>query len=328
MSGNITFKYNRKLLDKRSESMIEIKARGLGFPEGPIALKTGEILICDLYGGTVLKVEGDRSSVFAQLGGSPNGLAMGADNWLYVANNGGAMRWKREGEKLISEGFQETGFDTRIERINLYSGKVERILNQVGGQKLQAIDDLIFDTNNGFWFTDLGRDGKDSRTYGGIYWSSADGSKSTRAAYPIVNGANGIGLSPDGKTLYATEYGAGRLWAWTIGEPGVLCKSGDQKHGGKLIWQSPDATLLDSLAISASGNIIIATQPTGVFSIISPTGELVDTVDMPEDFPTNLCFDQNNPYVAYATLSQTGCLATILWPEPGFNPQIPIDNLI
>jgi len=302
---------------------IEIHAVELGFPEGPLALENGAVLVCNLYEGTIMQVKGNTSSIFASLGGSPNGLAMGPDNWLYVANNGGAMRWKKEGQLLISEGFYDIGFDTRIERVHVSTGVIERVLDQVNGSRLQAIDDLVFDTNEGFWFTDLGRGGKCSRTYGGIYWSSTDGKNSRQAAYPLVMGANGIVLSPDGKTLYATEYGAGRLWAWAIESPGVLLKTSNHDHGGRLLWQAPDANLLDSLAITESGNIIIATQPSGVFSIVSAKGDLIDTLAMPEHNPTNLCFDKNDPQVAYATLSNTGRLARIKWPERGFVPPIP-----
>lgn len=313
-----------KTLKNTAARNVEIIASGLGFPEGPLTLKDGAILFCDLYAGTICKLQAEKISIIAKLGGSPNGLAMGPDNWLYVANNGGGMLWRKEGEFLLCDGFHETDFDTRVERIDLVTGKKERILEQVGERKLQAINDLVFDLNDGFWFTDLGRQGQTRRTFGGVYWASNDGKKSKEVVYPLVLGANGIGLSPDGKILYVTEHGTGRLWAWSIDAPGSLHKESNNDHGGRLIWQAPQAQILDSIAIAASGNIIIATQPSGVFSTLSPEGELIDTVTMPEKSPTNLCFDQNDPYMAYATLSTTGRLCRVRWFEQGLNPYIPI----
>jgi gluconolactonase len=154
---------------------LTIVATELGFPEGPVALADGSILVCDIHGGLVRRVSSGTSTVLVHLGGGPHGLALGPDNWLYVANNGGAMRWRQQDGQLLSEGFEETGFDARIERVHLGSGAVERVLDEVGGRRLQAIDDLVFDAAEGFWFTDLGREGAHSRTHGGIYWSSADG---------------------------------------------------------------------------------------------------------------------------------------------------------
>lgn len=66
---------------------------GIGFPEGPLALADGTILVCDVKGGLVRRIADDGVSVLADLGGAPNGLALEPSGCLYVANNGGAMRW-------------------------------------------------------------------------------------------------------------------------------------------------------------------------------------------------------------------------------------------
>lgn len=299
---------------------FELVASGVGFPEAPLALPDGALLFGDLEAGFVRRISDGELSVFANTGGAPNGLALAPDGSIYVANNGGAMKWSRAGDRTISDGFGPTGYDPRIERIDPETGVITRILDKVDGRALEAIDDLVFAPDGSFWFTDLGRAGERSRSYGGIYWSAGDGSAARAVAYPLVNGANGIGLSPDGTTLYATEYGAGRLWAWTIEAPGCLKQHPGQPHGGRLLWQAPDAQLLDSLKVTAAGNIVIATQHHGVFSVVSPAGDLVATIATPEEFPTNLCFDPRHPGTAYVTLSTTGRVMRAAWPEPGLIP--------
>lgn len=301
----------------RVTPVIDIIASGLGFIEGPV-IHDGALYFCDIQGGLIWKASDKKKVVVANVGGGPNGLAFGSDGLLYVANNGGAMRWEKKGILTLSHGFETQNYDSRIERINLSTLQVERLIDQVDGHKFEAIDDLIFDPRGGIWFTDLGRDGHRHRTYGGVYWSDGTADVCRQVAYPLPMGANGIGLAPDNTKLYATEYGAGRLWVWDSKAPGELDSSGDAAHGGQLLWQAPHAQLLDSLAVASNGNIFIANQPGGVFSVISPSGVHLADLQMPEHFPTNLCFDPNVPNVAYATLSSTGSLARIQWDEHAF----------
>lgn len=294
---------------------IATVADDLGFPEGPVVLGDGRIALCDIHGGVIRLVAGGRSEVLADVGGGPNGLAIAPDGCLYIANNGGSMLWHREGEQLFSDGFRSECFDSRIERLDLRTGAVTRILDSVDGRPFQAIDDLVFDGRAGFWFTDLGRGGERSRTYGGIYWASMDGSEVAEAAYPLPMGANGIGLSPGGDTLFATEYGAGRLWKWSVDGPGRLRMNPAADHGGTLVWQDLEARLLDSIGITRNGFVVMATQPAGGFTVVSPEGNLLAIIPMPDAFPTNICFDSSHRDVAYATLSRTGRLVRIAWDE-------------
>ena len=53
---------------------------GLGFPEGPVALPNGDILLVEIQTGRLTKVQANgRKSVIAELEGGPNGAAIGPD---------------------------------------------------------------------------------------------------------------------------------------------------------------------------------------------------------------------------------------------------------
>ena len=72
-------------------------AEGLQFPEGPVALNDGSVLLVEIAAGTLTRIAPDGTkSIAAKTGGGPNGAAIGPDGKGYIANNGG-FEWHREG---------------------------------------------------------------------------------------------------------------------------------------------------------------------------------------------------------------------------------------
>ncbi len=70
-------------------SDFEILAEGLQFPEGPIAMPDGSVILVEIKRGTLTRVWNGRSEVIAKIGGGPNGAAFGPDGAVYITNNGG-----------------------------------------------------------------------------------------------------------------------------------------------------------------------------------------------------------------------------------------------
>jgi gluconolactonase len=63
-------------------------AADLLFPEGPIAMPDGSILVVEIQGQRLTRIVADGSStIVAELGGGPNGAAIGPDGRVYVCNN-------------------------------------------------------------------------------------------------------------------------------------------------------------------------------------------------------------------------------------------------
>jgi len=297
---------------------LRIVTDGLRFPEGPVCMPDGSVALVEIESRRITRVtESGTKSTIATVTGAPNGLALGPKGLLYLCNNGG-FSWHEEPGLLRPMGQSPDYSGGRIETIDPATGAVSTLYRAVDGRPLRGPNDLMFDGKGGFWFSDLGKVRARDRDHGGVYWGAEDGSKVVEAAFPVFGGANGVGISPDGKTVYAAETETGRLWAWDVEAPGVVKKEPwPSSNGGRMICQFPGYRRLDSLAIAASGNIIVATLVAGEITTVSPAGEILRVVKMPERMPTNICFGGPDMRTAYITLSTSGKLAAMQWDEPG-----------
>jgi gluconolactonase len=295
---------------------LRIVATGLLFPEGPVAMADGSVILGEIAGGAVTRIAADGSKTeIGKAGGGPNGLALGPDGALYVCNNGGNVY--ETTPSFLSTGPSPDYKGGYIQRIDPKTGDTKVLYTHCGAHKLSAPNDIVFDKQGGFYFTDLGKRRARDRDHGGLYYARPDGSKITEIAYPIVT-PNGVGLSPDEKTVYVADTETSRLFAFDILEPGaVKHEPFPAPHGGRLVCGLPGFQRFDSLAVEASGNICVATLVTGHITVISPMGQVVRQVKMPDVYPTNICFGGADLRTAYITLSATGQLAAMEWPEPG-----------
>ena len=294
---------------------VTILATGLGFPEGPVVCADGSVVLTEIRNGKCSRVTPDgKVSVFSQTGGGPNGLAIGPDGFFYLCNNGGSRY--EEGHSMGIGPHPDYKFGS-IQRIDPKTGEAKLLYKEVNGHALSAPNDLVFDTAGGFYFTDLGKRLARHRDHGGLYYALPDGSKVVELAYPLLS-PNGCGLSPDGKTIYVADTEGARLWSFDIESPGVIRKKAKfAAHSGTLIAGMPGAARFDSLAVLANGNICVATLTTGFITEISPKGDIVREVKMPDTYPTNICFGGADLRTAYITLSDSGRLGVMQWPTPG-----------
>jgi gluconolactonase len=256
----------------------------------------------------------------ADLGGGPNGAALGPDGAVYVCNNGG-FRWHTEADGCHRPVGQADDYSGgRIERVNLATGRAERLYDTVDGVALRGPNDIVFDAQGGFYFTDLGKTRERDMDRGGVFYGHSDGSGAHAIARPVMT-PNGIALSPDGRTLYYAETEGARLWAFDITAPGRVRKEGwPSPHGGRMLCASPGGHYqrFDSMAADALGNLCVATLLHGGITIVAPDGSTCEHVPLPDRYTTNICFGGRDMRTAYITLSGSGRLIAIDdWPTPG-----------
>lgn len=296
----------------------------LQFPEGPVAMNDGSVIVVEIRRGTLSRVTPDGTiTVVGECGGGPNGAAVGPDGAVYVCNNGG-FEWHDLGG-MVAPGNQPADYiGGRIQRVVIdgpEAGTVTDLYTECDGHPLKGPNDIVFDAHGGFYFTDLGKTRPRDMDRGGLYYAQPDGSSITEVAYPLMT-PNGVGLSPDGDRLYVAETHTGRVWYWGVEAPGVLGVASHAPRGpagASVLYGFDGFQLLDSLGVDGDGNVCVATLGTGAISVISPDGELLEQVPMPEFdfFVTNICFGGPDLRTAFITSSGRGRLYSADWPRPG-----------
>lgn len=293
-------------------------ADGLWLPEGPVVLPDGSLLVVEVLGGRLTRIapDGTKSTV-ADLGGGPNGAAIGPDGRCYICNNGGFRHMVLPGGGLVP---LEAPLDTppgSIQVVDLATGAFETLYEHTEATPFWGPNDIVFDETGGFWFTDFGRDQGRARMRGALYYAKADGSNIREVVAPL-DSPNGVGLSPDGKTLYVALTFEGHLIGFRLSEPGVIDLSASHMPNGSFIVgrAGPDM-YLDSLAVDSAGRICCASPGTGAVLIFPPEGGAPEVVIIPDFLTTNVAFGGPGRRTAYVTMGSSGRVATIKWDVPG-----------
>lgn len=268
-----------------------VLARGLRFPEGPALSPSGDALyVVNLETRWLSRLNlatGALTLEWAALpdGGRGNGLTLGPDGDLYVAD---------VGRRLVA-------------RVSLPSGRVSTVADRTdAGATLRGPNDLVFDRRGGLYFTDPQGSGDDP--IGAVYYVAPD----TRVAVRVAGGLrfpNGLVLSPDGETLLVAETPLRRVIALALpsGAARVFAETGPTGGPDGMRW-GPD------------GHLYAALFGAGVVARISPDGEVVARLPVGAGLrPTNLCFAPGGRSL-YVTEADSGTIVRIGTPPGGSPP--------
>lgn len=216
---------------------------------------------------------------------------------------------------MTGQGSRYTG--GRIERVDLSSGSVTRLYDRTDHGELRGPNDLVFDRNGGFWFTDSGKTRPRDMDRGGVYYALPDGSSVRQVIYPLMT-PNGVALSRDEDKLYVAETPTGRLWEFDVTAPGVVdLRPWPSPNGGRLLAGLAGYQLLDSMAVDSEGSICVATLMNGGITVVPRSGAAARHIPLPDRYTTNLCWGGPDLQTAYVTLGQSGRLVAMDWHCPG-----------
>lgn len=282
---------------------IEIVCEELDFPEGPIAMADGSVILVEMRRQTLTRVTPDgRREVLCETGGGPNGAAIGPDGAVWICNNGGFST------------VHDTYTGASIQRYDLATGELTKVYEACDGVRITAPNDLVFDRQGGFWFTDYGQMTREGRYYGAVLYATPDGSFISRQRGRMLT-PNGIGLSPDEATLYVADSEPGRIWACDVVAPGVLAPP-ESSIPGRVLGRTPGFEILDSMAIEQSGRICAGTLHNGGITVFDPDGSF-EHVPLPDMLCTNICFGGSDMRDGWVTAARSGRLLKLRWPRPG-----------
>ncbi len=297
------------------QDTIRILTTGLLFPEGPVALDDGSVLCVEIARGTLTRVHADGTkSVVAKLGGGPNGAAIGPDGACYVANDGG-LTWKTQNGQTLPTGVPANFAGGSIQRVDLHTGAIRTLYTHVGTNQLKGPNDIVFEPSGGFFFTDTGKFYARTEDRGGVYWAKPDGSEIREVVYPLVT-PNGIMLSPDRQTLYVASTATRQILSFRVTGPGQLAQK-DGRAEMKVVASLGGILNFDSMCMQADGTLVVAAGFPGQLLQISPDGNVLDKMSLPDAAVTNAAFGGHDMRTLYVTFSATGRIAVLPWSRPG-----------
>jgi sugar lactone lactonase YvrE len=142
----------------------------------------------------------------------------------------------------------------------------------------------------------------------GQVWRIGTDGKVTLAAKDMGT-ANGIEVSPDGKTLYVNESVQKNVWAFTIKAEGTLAD--------KRLLKKFDDHGFDGMRCDVDGNLYITRYGKGTVAVVSPKGEVLHEIDVLGEAPSNLCFGGPDGRTVYVTEVKNQRLVQFRVEKPG-----------
>ncbi len=244
---------------------MEMLAKGYGIIEAPVWLPDRGLLFSDvIFGGVFCLTEnGDVEEVFAHrrgVGGmsvhTAGGMVVSGRNISYKPFDGGATITLLEGnEDLGLLGFNDITTDAQG---RIYAG---------GVASSPFIDEV------------------DLLDPGDLYMIDLDGSARKVGSGVLLS--NGLGFSPDGKTLYHTDSRRDAVYCYSVNDDGTL--------GPKTMFVGQDSfpkgELPDGLAVSEDGAVWVAVAEEGYgLAVFNADGSLREHIEIPLPMCTSVCF--------------------------------------
>lgn len=162
-----------------------------------------------------------------------------------------------------------------------------------------GFNDLTTDSKGRIYAGSVGyrpTDRADPPKPGALHLIDLDGS--SRIVAPDVQLTNGLGFSPDGRTLYHSDTAARAIYAYDVRPDGGL----DRRR----IFAALAEGMPDGLAVAADGSVWVAAVHAGMVLVLGPDGDERDRFRFPVPMVTSLCFGGDDLRDVYVVSGSEG----------------------
>jgi gluconolactonase len=253
--------------DPPKDAGVQRYGGDFGYVEGPVWSKKGFLVFSDMLSSRILKMsKPNRVEIYRHSSNGSNGNAMDTRGRLYSC--------ERDGRRVV-----------RLEK----DGRVTVIASEFQGKRLNDPNDVVVRRDGQVYFSDsLPKDSLQhfELDYTAVYHVTPQGTITLVAQLPR---ANGVTLTPDGRTLYAADTLKREILAFDLDAQG--------NASNERVFISGIDGGPDGLRVAANGNIYIAAR--GI-SIYTPDGKLTKTIELPET-PANCTFGDRDLHTLYVT---------------------------
>lgn len=287
----------------------------VAFTEGPAAAADGTVYFTDIVNNRIMKFDpfANTTTVWRTPSGRTNGLLFDA-----------------QGRLLACEGneFGPNDGNRRITRTEMTTGEVTVLTDRFEGKRYNAPNDIAACSNGRYFFTDPCYWDRTTLEldHDSVYRIDPDGTVTRVLTQPEIQRPNGIALSPDERTMYVVDScpvpgGNRKIWAFDLSDAGTLSNQ-------RLVFDFAPGRGGDGMAVDQNGNLYIAAGlsrargphettavPAGIY-IMTPRGELLGRIPVPEDVITNVTFGGSDLKTLYITAGKT--LFSVRVATPGF----------
>jgi lactonase len=242
----------RLLPTRLAEPWFKVSDEGLQL-EGPCFDRDNNLLFVEVFGGRVFRLSPQREliTLLEKNGLGPAGLAIHKDGRIFIAGLGN---------------FKDTGV---VVAIRPDGSGMETIVPPTAGF---LPDDLVFDADGGFYFTDFR--GTSTEPTGGVCYVTPD-VRTTTTVLPKLAVANGVALSPDGKELWVTEFSRGLLHRIELADATTIAPF------GTAITYQFTGPAPDSMRADADGNLYVAMYSQGRVLVFNRNGMPIGQILLP-----------------------------------------------
>jgi gluconolactonase len=235
------------------------------FTEGPAGDAEGDVYFSDIPNNRILKWSLDgKLSTFLENSGGANGL--------YFDKNGNLLACQGDARRLVSISPK---------------GEITVLADKYNGKKFNSPNDLWIDPKGGVYFSDPRYGNREGMEQDGehVYYIKPDRKTVIRVISDMVR-PNGLIGTPNGKTLYVADNGAGKTYAYKVNKDGTLTD--------KTLFASEGS---DGMTIDSKGNVYLTTNAVAVYD---KKGTKIEEIQAAEH-PANVTFAGKNNNTLFVT---------------------------